>query len=516
METNKEFSRERIVLAEGVQSTGEYVLPDYQGDVRKVLFSRATAVTSGKYHNGDVLESAGIVCYDIVYLDSEGNITPVTFTTDFELSVKCSEDSYIDAYVDTRVANFALRLMGPRKFVAKASLECKCRISESASYAVSGDAFDGTEMEARCETVNVAYGVYGTGEERELAEEVERLEGAIVDEVDVLLCTAEPRGVSITRTEEGAEVKCEIAVTLLMKCANDVPYSVEHVLDFNDTVMTDAIDEGMSLAGNVDIISVRPNINPEEDGVSVVVNLLAVCSVSASGNVPVRIVKDCYSTSQGTECQCGEFGYTEYIGSRNISEKFATELLRESIGAESVRNVFFSVATPKVESVDIVENMLKIGGSIRFSGIACEILEDGTPAYSPIKFDVPFVQDVNYDSPIPTSARSNVCVMASCVRIDLDQANVRPSCTLTTYSSLTVDKREPCVSTANLTDEHFERDMSLVSVYYPSSGESLFDVAKKFHTSPLSIAKDNELTESVFSAQGDPDGLKGIRCLIIK
>ena len=45
METNKEFLTERVVVARGVESVGEYVLPDYLGDVRKLLLT--TAVPTG-------------------------------------------------------------------------------------------------------------------------------------------------------------------------------------------------------------------------------------------------------------------------------------------------------------------------------------------------------------------------------------------------------------------------------------------------------------------------------------
>ena len=61
MEISKAYTKRRGIATECVQSTGEYVLPDYQGDVKRVLYSRARAVSSGKYQNGDSVESAGVV-----------------------------------------------------------------------------------------------------------------------------------------------------------------------------------------------------------------------------------------------------------------------------------------------------------------------------------------------------------------------------------------------------------------------------------------------------------------------
>ncbi len=516
METNKEFVRERVVVLEGVQSSGEYVLPDYQGDVRKLLYSRATAVSSGKYHNGDALECVGIVNYDVVYLDNEGRITPVSFTTDFDTSIRCSDEGYVDSHVGVRVTNFALRLMGPRKFSAKAALECECLVGELSSYEVSGDAFESGNMEMSTATVSVATGAYGAGDEVELAEEMVHLEGAIVDEVEVLMLTAEPRAVSVSATDGGAELRCEIVLSMLLKNGSDAPYTLERTLDYSGSVNSESLDEAMSLSGAVEIVSVRSDVNAIEDGVSVVASILAVPTVNAVGNLPVRLIKDCYSTSRGVSTEQGEFAYTEHLGSRTVSEKLSGEISREAVGAEEIRNIFFSTAVPKVEGAEILGNILKIRGTVRFSGIACEVNEEGVASYSPIKLELPYEHNVNYDLQIPDSARSRVTMTATAAKIDLDGANLYPQCTLTSHSALSVERRESCIQTASLTDEMYESDPSVVRVYYPEVGESLFEVAKKFHTTVLSVAKDNELAASVFSAQDSPDGLEGIHCLIIK
>jgi len=138
MEIGKAYTKRRALAPESVQSTGEYVLPDYQGDVRRVLYSRARAVPSGKYQNADGIEAAGIVAYDVVYLDTDGVLTPVSFTTDYEVGFKCDGERYVDSHVSARVVGYTLRLMGPRKFSARANVECECVLSERAEYTVEG------------------------------------------------------------------------------------------------------------------------------------------------------------------------------------------------------------------------------------------------------------------------------------------------------------------------------------------------------------------------------------------
>jgi hypothetical protein len=50
-------------------------------------------------------------------------------------------------------------------------------------------------------------------------------------------------------------------------------------------------------------------------------------------------------------------------------------------------------------------------------------------------------------------------------------------------------------------DLPFEKRRSRISVYYPSEGETLFSVAKKFHTTSTKVALDNSLTEAVSSGE---------------
>jgi hypothetical protein len=87
-----------------------------------------------------------------------------------------------------------------------------------------------------------------------------------------------------------------------------------------------------------------------------------------------------------------------------------------------------------------------------------------------------------------------------------------------TSASVTVNsqKRQRCLGSSYLTDEEYLRDESVVTVYYPDSTESLFDIAKRFHTSVSSIAENNRLTQSVFASSLEPLGTFEIKKLIIR
>ena len=98
------------------------------------------------------------------------------------------------------------------------------------------------------------------------------------------------------------------------------------------------------------------------------------------------------------------------------------------------------------------------------------------------------------------------------ILMDIDANHLKVTSSLVACVNLTADKKTRCLGASYVTDEEFERDDSVVTVYYPDASESLFEIAKKFHTSPYAIAETNRLSESVFSSS--PSSLAGK--LIIK
>ncbi len=514
METNKEFCKERRILSEGNLSSGEYILPDYKGDVKKLLSQTARCESSEGYLNGDKLECTGVVVYDIVYLDSEDILTPLTFTTDYEISVKVDENKYVDNFTRVSPSSFNLRLMGPRKFSAKAGLQLDLSLLERDEYRVEGDAGERESTETMTRIVNISSGKYAIGGEREFAEEVEHLEGAIVDEVEVLYLWCEPRDIAIKENENGLSVTGEINATMLLKLGIDPPYTVNHSISFEGLVECD-IDPKEATA-YIDILSSKASVNPEESGVSVTLDVIAVPKVKASFNVPLRIIKDMYSTERGVDVTLGEIGYTELVGEGDGIQRFSYDMTREDAALIDARNILYATAMPKIESAAAKDDAVVIDGILRFSGIACEVNEDGGISYSPVKIDAPLALNVNYGSQIPENSKIVAEVIPTSAKIELDSDTVRLSASLDVRTSVYDPRREGCLQSAQLNDEVYAKAPSTVTVYYPDKNDTLYEVAKMHHTTPLKIAKDNELTEDVVSRFDTKNGLSGVDFLLIR
>lgn len=515
METDKEFLRDRTVSSLYSESVGEYSLPDYNTDVKKLLLIKSRAIPSGKFIEEGAVEFSGIVYYDIVYLDSENNITGCSFSTDYDISVKCSAEEVEGADIDTRVSNYSIRLLGPRRFSAKAGLQSDVHIAEGASVGIEGDTFSGREPETRSGEARVKYCTASEAAEREYAEELIHLDGVIADEVEVLLCSCENKISSVTACDGGAELKGELCASALVKIGDGMPVLYKRVIPVSEIIACD-IAEGAAPVGHMYLPSVKANVNPDEDGVSITVSVITESVIWAFGNETVPLVHDCYLTDFDTVNEYDDFDYTEHMTVKCEAANFSSQLDKTECGAENIRNYICAFATPRIESVTAKDELACISGEIRFNGIACEVNEDGELGYVGVKYDIPFTQNVNINCQIPDNSRLSCNARATDATIELDGGRVYPACNLYFEIVADVDRRKTCVTSSSVTDVAHETDNSVVTVYYPDRSESLFEVAKKFHTSVMAIASDNALSETVMSMSDSPSGLAGVKKLIIK
>ena len=85
-------------------------------------------------------------------------------------------------------------------------------------------------------------------------------------------------------------------------------------------------------------------------------------------------------------------------------------------------------------------------------------------------------------------------------------------------STLTVFEEKECryLSSMNrIESEKYESVSSRITVYYPTDTDTLFSVAKKYHTSGRKLAQDNDITELVFAADNPNGSLSSVKKLLI-
>ena len=498
------------------ESQTDYTLPEYQADVRKILFSEVVLRPSGRFAGGETVEVSGVAVYTVVYLDAEGDVSSVEFTSDYDYSVKCSSDSYKDSIADTRVANFAVRLVGPRKMSAKASLVGSVRLTECLEMSVSGDAFL-SDMSPEVDTVSakIRQSRPSSVTEREYAECITRLDGAIADEVKVVYCNCEAMVESVEQSEDSVSVKGKLRMIAVIKNADEPAYSVEKKIDFEESVEIEGVTASMHLAPDLQVSSLKPSINADEGGCEVVLSGIVELCVIAEGNQQVDLIRDGYLVDCPTDNSYEKFDYTSLIDVISVDESHSAEVGRTELDSEGLKDVVFLSATPRVEGIDVADGVARVYGDVRYSGVVSEMLDDSI-SYSGVKFSSPFEINVNINCQNSDKIHIEPVIHTSNVSASVDAEKVCVSCSLDGTLTLCEEKNLYVLSSmTRVMDDSESTDGARVTVYYPSADESLFSVAKRFRTPILKVAKDNDITESVFAADNPGGNLSGVKRLII-
>lgn len=501
-----------------VESAVEYTLPDYMGDVKKILTVSASTVPSGKFVGESSVTFSGIVNYDILYADSEGKLTRINTTSDYDIDAPITEETYNDSSARVHVANMAVRLSGPRKLTAKAILSLDAKISETCDLSVSGDAFaEGNEPELLTRVVRMESIREINAPEREYAEEAERLPDVQADDVEIIATSGAVKINEATVTDGGVLVKGEIILTSIVRTKEQPPFAIRKSIPFEETVSAEGIPESAEAVGGAYLTSVTGGVADTEDGCSITVNAIAELYCMLYSNEEITLTKDAYLKRRDTSPSYSDFSYTELVSAARKDASVSVSASRDEIGCENIRNVL--TLSAEVRSVDkkMGKGSIDFTGDILFSGIACEISEENIINYVPLKFARPFAINVNCGCQIPDTAacECEISVPEVISSLDMDRLNIK--CEASVLYSVTCSHTTERLTECNIVgDETYDTGKSCITLYYPDARETLFDIAKRFHTTVSKIAEDNSLSTAVFNTQEEPLLDLDIKKLIIK
>lgn len=516
MQTEKEYMAGREVQGLRCESTGEYSLPDYNGDVRKVLLVRPKVFPTGKFVGDGVLELSGIVEYEVLYLDAENVLTRAQFSTDYDAALRINPETYVDSDVVTEITSYSARLTGPRRFSVKATLDSTVAISESRTLTVGGDAFMEYEPEYVGKSAKVLSMAFASADTRELTEEMVMLDGAIADEVEILLTDAHATAGAESLSDLGLTVKGSVKVDMLYANADGDPVRIEKEIPYSEEVSLGEAADFDDVDARLEITSLKSAVVPTEDGVRLTCTVSVTPHVRAKRNTLVNLVSDAFLKERGCENEYADFVYTEHVCAECREERHEHKQPLSELDVTGITAVLYPCAAVRVDSCTADGDAVKIGGEVRLSAVAVQEDPEGTRICTPVKFSAPFEQNVNVGCQITDNMHISCRADVRDISMNIDTDHIESSFLICTSASVTADRKRRCLAASYVTDEEYTRDGSVVTVYYPDASESLFEIARRFHTSTRSIAESNRLTEAVFSSATDSLGALGVTKLIIR
>ncbi len=479
------------------ESTCEYILPDYLGDVKKLVLSSARAVPSGQFDGDAEVECAGIVSYDIVYLDSENKLSAASFSSDYDFGFRKNSESYVDAFVTSQAANFSIRLTGPRRIIAKATVESDVCLMESFEPTVSGSAFSEREaLEKISKTIKVETALKGEGLEREYAEEIASLEGVSADEIEIITSNAYVRITESIPVAGGVNIKGELIVGAIIRTPDTSVFAIRREIPFDETVSINGADVDMSAMSDAVVTSLSLGVNESENASELVANVIMELNAITFDNENVEIVSDAYLKTKDTSAEYENLEFVSHIAAETKSGSVSLKIPLSSLETANLKEILALNHDFKALSLEKGENGIRFCGDVAFSGVACEISEDERGNISNFKFTSPVCIDVNTSCQIDEKSSIFAKILPAGAEWEIDGENLNVKLFYSVSFCIGEMGEESYLSVCQVVgDAEYKKSLTSISVYYPDEDETLFEIAKKFHSSVKDIAADNMISE---------------------
>lgn len=498
------------------ESVGEYTLPDYLPEIRKLLRIETKLLPTGQFVGTGKAEFTGIAVHTLLYSDENGKLASAVLNGDYRFAVPLTAEGDVQIFSTSRIDRVSHRLSGPRRIGIRTGIASDVRFvaEESVPMANTAESEGSYEKLEGHSTVSDmifisrddlrytdAYRFDGMSAEtvRPIASDASVFVKDCRPQSDGVYCAGELWVKFLYGTGEGQN---ELTDVLFRKIPFDTMIPFDRQLDY-------AVVTGKCTA-------LDASVSDDGLGSSEVVFDLQVTLEGEGGiNRELFYTKDMYAHGRDCRVEKNEFSAFRFLGAltQNFTVSGSTVQENTFVGARAI-DCAVSVGPLTLEKED---------GKIRATGEAkAEVIllipaiEEDTPRYERSEFIFPirleldgkqFGEDSQY--------RSSIEFLGGQARIDGENLRVDGEVALTISA---LDRQKVCIVSAiePLDPENTEASRSgAIIVAYPDSGETLWSVAKRYKTDLALLASRNRIPERFIGEPDAPSSIDGVTSLII-
>lgn len=502
---NMEMSAEECVsilradTSFGHDVAGDYVLPDYMPEIKKLLYVSSSVLPESKFLNGGALELDGAIAYNVVYVGDDGTLSAAPLVTEYsaDTAIASFPNGAEGIFADTQLESTTCRATGPRSLNIKSRL--KFHIICDETYEDEGTVTDGDGNVADPSTYDV---------ERRSDEvaSVVRRRGSVTESVSGKITApdgAKPLICDGTLTvnsaaPSGDAVKASGSVCVRCVFSKDGEYMSEECdIPFETSVPINSASpftDGRAW-GRVASVSVAPS---ETDAGTFTVGAEYDLDAEAYCKTSSAMCTDAYSTDHTSENEYRECEIPEMIlfGTKRAEVSGETELKGGGDVASvlsvspAVCQAAVSVSDGKISAVGSVKVrvLLNAGGEIFAQEVEMPLrveLADAPEGVTPQE-----IQSALTCSECGTLAKAS------------DGKLYAESRVMLTYSVCRIRKVK-CVTAVKLGERRDADGVPCIKVYYPERDESVWSVCKKYRADTSKVLKNNSFEGGV-APKGKP------------
>lgn len=467
---------------------GEHHLPDYLGDMKKVLSSSAHVVPAGKFIGGEEVQFGGAVAFDIWYLDSESRLSHENFNIDYEFSCPNGGEA-VDGAASVSVLSFALRPIGPRRISAKATLEASVCLRKSATYVFENEG-DASALHTATREISVGNRWFSSPIEREYGEKIAVPAAYAGAEI---LHSGGCLHIERAAAQDGSVLVCgHYAVFVVLGMEGMPPLRLSERYPIEEQIALEGCAADMKATASGFFTSLTCNL---QEGEEPAITFHGICELSAEAetNARISVVEDAFLESGGN-CEGGILEYDTF-SSANTMCRTAELVLPMSEGEGNVSDgVFHTTVLLKNSSHTLLQNEVQFTAEAEICALGYSLSEDGATHYASCRHTAPISIALPLDEPILADERLLVNATVGMCEGRVEEDRLHISLVLCFCIRGRTECQTQCVHRISPTNAEAGIFVPTYVVYYPTAQDTLWSVAKRYGVSPASIAACNHLS----------------------
>ena len=470
----------------------EFSLPDYVPEIRKLLHTKVGVLPESKYmgdeDGGTSLEFAGTVTYMLIYTNDEGEICSLPLTSSYEAKATLNGRP-TTVFIDTVADGVSPRVNGPRKITLKTRLKSRLQGWQSReesekieNKSTADELFIERDTEA-IKTVGIKQ-VSLTG-----VKVSDQLDMQGLKNPKPLWCDATAVVNDVKAQNNSVSVKAEAKIKCVCLAEGEL------VTLTKDISMAEEIEaEGASLGdlARIDARCVSLAISNEQqnDIGQLFFDLSCEFEGEVIRNTENQLTRDCYSTKYETEQSYKELD--TYIGARAQNCSFT---VNEGVKRKNkeITKIIDVLCDPVYEKTEFKGGRATVSGKLLLTLIgSCQ--ENDEISYVSENYEIPLKYTFDTGSLTEPTSRCDISLGDLSARIEGEKLYVNAEAYLA-YEIM--DKRRVKVLSSCVLkkDKEIKKDAGCVRVYFPKEGDTLWKIAKKYHTTKEVIKEQNNMVD---------------------
>ena len=508
--------------------SGDFSLPDYQPEIKRLLRIGVSALPPTPYAGRDSVEIGGGIDYFVLYTGNDDSLYCAPLSAEYRLNVpyasadREAHEGNLEHWMgdeptclcDLTADTVTGRVTAPRRLSIKCRLTARVKAYATCPAGVSPASVSNSEspVEILTHSIPCAHVLRGLGEMMTLQD-------------NMLLSPAEADGLRVV-CAEGKVMPSEIVSGQnTVTCRGDVflKLTLAKEGDRSDTAPSVTVTtRKIPFAQTIDLEGVTPahavcargacshlSVEPSEDQLST--ELGVILEVIAQRNVSTPYTKDLYAVGKATGAVYAVYGIEQGIGCVNGNFTLSHSLPLSEISLPAAAHVIDVTAAAIPQELSAERGKLRLVGNCHV-----HVLWQREGDYGASELDIPFRYEPDSRALDGRDINGSICFKGSAqvisCRSRMDGERLGIDAELSVMLALAQHQQVTALSQA-VVGQPVPRCRGEYVICFPAPDDTLWSVAKRYHAPLAPLAAANGL--SSLSTPDENTSLEGARFLIV-